>query len=269
MVHRIGLRAFSSLYRQVVVRATEGIDPSHLHGPTYYPRLLAADFGPWLLAGLPALALAVWWLARRRPEGGGLDARALLFVAVWALGWVALFSLSSSKLSWYVYPAYSGLSLLLARGLDEVVRRLAGWVRGRWVPLATAALALAVGAGLAARVETLAKRVDRELPVELPAHRLATLIEGLPRARVVRLPKAGLTPWDLYYLGPLMEKQRRLPEELLRPTTGLCRFLVAPAAQAPRKVEVADPGPQRVPLGFPDRGDAWLLDLDRCLPPWA
>jgi 4-amino-4-deoxy-L-arabinose transferase-like glycosyltransferase len=108
--------AFASFqYGDAIVRATRGVDPAHLHGPLFYPRMLIGDFGPWLLLAL-VCALVIF---RGSPSGDQRDAAFLLVFAVILVGG---FSLSASKLPWYIYPAYPALSLVIGYGAREVVR---------------------------------------------------------------------------------------------------------------------------------------------------
>jgi 4-amino-4-deoxy-L-arabinose transferase-like glycosyltransferase len=102
-------------YWDAVARATQGVDPAHLHGPTFYPRMLIGDFGPWLL-----LVLAAVFSIVRGGVGG--DRRDAAFLLVFAVVLIGEFSLSSSKLPWYIYPAYPALALVIGYGAREVVR---------------------------------------------------------------------------------------------------------------------------------------------------
>jgi 4-amino-4-deoxy-L-arabinose transferase-like glycosyltransferase len=108
--------AFASFqYGDAIVRATRGVDPAHLHGPTFYPRMLIGDFGPWLLL----VFVTAFVVLRRVPAGDRRDAAFLLVFAVILIG---VFSISASKLPWYIYPAYPALALVIGYGAREVVR---------------------------------------------------------------------------------------------------------------------------------------------------
>ncbi len=270
VLRRVGGSAARTLFDDVVVRATEGLDPSHLHGPSYYLRTLGTDFGLWWLAALPALALLAWaWVRGRRARGADLDLRGLAFVALWGAGWVAIFTLSSSKRAWYLYPAYPAFALLLGRGLDEVVRRSLGLLRVGRVPLAALVVAVAMAAGLAVRAQHMDEQLAAQRPPQVPARRLARAFAQLPHPWVLRRPKAGLAAWDLYYLGPFLgERRYRIPKAFRDPAAGTCRFLVQDTPWPPGSVE-AKPRPPAIALGFAQGDDAWILDLDHCLPPWV
>jgi len=108
-------------YGDLVVRATRGVDPAHLHGALFYPRTLSGDFGPWLLLVL----VTAFVVLRRRPVGDRRDAAFLVLFAAIIIGG---FSLSSSKLPWYLYPAYPELALVIGYGAREVVRALPSFV---------------------------------------------------------------------------------------------------------------------------------------------
>lgn len=258
-------KILSFLYRDVWVRVSESIDPTHVHGPAFYPLQLASDFGWWLLALVPALVA----LVRRPEEAGPADRKTgrdgLLLALLWAGVMLALLSLSRSKLPWYLYPAYPGVALVLARGTGEAVR----WAARVRVPARALAVVLAALAafGVWQRVERVRERLDDE-PRVVHAERYARVIAELPRAEVVIARRAPLRAWDLYYLAPLARRTNRLPEVVREPAPGLCRFLVRRDREPPAGV-VARPPVPALPLapGESDRS-LWLLDLDVCLPVW-
>lgn len=282
----------SRLYRDTVTRVTGSVDPTHVHGPLYYPRQLAADFGPWLLAALPALLVlrpvAGRGAARRNreeaaqtrdgldrdglPVGGDLDrdgpayaARldrdGLVFAGLWALALLAVLSLSTSKLPWYLYPAYPGLALALARGAAEAVRRT------RRVPVVAAVVVILLLAGLWQRLDAVRSRLEDE-PRPVKAQLYAEALVAIPRVRLVLDRHIGFRAWELYYLGPFGGRPWRIPPEVRTPSPGLCRFLLWRVRWAPGHV-VAESPVRAFPLDRVDeRRQVWLLDLDRCLPPW-
>lgn len=271
----------SRLYRDIVTRATESVDPSHIHGPLYYPRQLAADFGPWLLAALPALlvlrpggALAAGLRSgmdpaappgRLDPEdrvpARRLDRDGLAFAGLWALVLLAVLSLSVSKLPWYLYPAYPALCLVLARGAVEAVR----WARR--VPVAAAIVMALLLVGLGQRLDAVRTRLEEE-PRPVQARILAEALGGLPRVRLIVDREVTLRAWELFYLGPFGKRAWRIPPEVRAPSPGLCRFLVWRARWAPGHV-VAERPVRALPLGRGgEEEQVWLLDLDYCLPPW-
>ena len=106
------------LHEDVIVRATRGVDAGHLHNPTFYLESVFSDFGLWLIFILPAVVGVV----RRLRSFESQIAAGLLF---WSIGILGGFSLSVSKLPWYVYPAYPALALAIAYGAREVFSILA------------------------------------------------------------------------------------------------------------------------------------------------
>jgi 4-amino-4-deoxy-L-arabinose transferase-like glycosyltransferase len=84
--------------------------------------MLIGDFGPWLLL----VIVAVFVIARGGVSGDRRDAS---FLLVFATVLVGGFSLSASKLPWYIYPAYPALSLVIGYGARELVqaRRSVVW----------------------------------------------------------------------------------------------------------------------------------------------
>lgn len=104
-----------AVYADIVTRNLAGLDPGHLKGAWFYPRVLYDSFGAWLLA----LPLSVWAIfANRTPGPGGLLAR-LLFC--WTAVVLIATSLSVSKLTWYVYPSFAPLAILIVLGLRQGV----------------------------------------------------------------------------------------------------------------------------------------------------
>lgn len=267
-----GGRLRKVLYAELVERNTAGVDPGHLHGPLFYPSVLGADFGWWLLALVPALALiAGWRVGRAAPlepaaqEPAAGDRRSLAYLALWAALLVGIPSLSVSKLPWYIYPAYPALGLLCARGVVEAVRTVR--FRSRWL---AAALAVGVVLGAWQRIEAVRERTESE-PRIVRAHRYARVLADLPSFRLIIDARHPLPPWELYYLSPIGELRRNVPPEVERGIPGVCRFLVRGAPDAPRGVTVREPGFAVRPLSLGADGEpgAYLLDLDGCLPVWV
>jgi hypothetical protein len=271
-----GGRLGKVLYAELVTRNIAGVDPSHLHGPLFYPSVLGADFGLWLLALVPALAvLAGWRPALQAPSPAAADSpagataasqgdrRALAFVALWAALLLGIPALSASKLPWYIYPAYPALALLCARGTVELIRR-AGRRR-----LVAAALWALVAFGVWQRVEAVRGRTERKPRLEA-AHNYARALAVLPSFRLILDARHPLTPWELFYLDPLGERRRRLPPEVRSRIPEVCRFLVQGSPEAPPGVEVRQPGFAARPLSPrpPPEPTTYLLDLDGCLPVW-
>jgi 4-amino-4-deoxy-L-arabinose transferase-like glycosyltransferase len=263
-------RSLSKLYRDTVTRVTESIDPSHVHGPGFYPRQLAADFGSWLLAAVPAVLVMVPGAGRQAgrrglgdpaAESDRLDREGLAFAGLWALVLLAVLSLSVSKLPWYLYPAYPAISLVLARGTAEAVRRA-----GRAPVLAVVLVALVL-LGLWRRVEAVRSRLEEE-PRVVKAKLYAEAIAELPHARLIIDRRVKFRAWQMYYLAPLGERPWAVPADVRTPSPGVCRFLLWRVRWAPGHVEARHPV-RALPLDRIGEGSQpWLLDLDRCLPSW-
>ena len=270
----------SRLYRDTVTRATESIDPGHVHGPLYYPLELAADFGPWLLAALPALLVLLpggLRAAGRRAETasaegqdhlgredstrfGRLDRDGLAFVWIWVLVLLAVLTLSVSKLPWYLYPAYPALCLVLARGAVEAVRRT------RRAPLIAAIVAALLLVELGLRLGAVRSRlVEEPRPVKVKLY--AEAIAALPRTRLVVDRQVDLRAWEMFYLAPLGDRPWRLPPDLRTPSPGVCRFLLWRLRWAPGHVEASRPV-RALPVSGSSEREVWLLDLDHCMPLW-
>ncbi len=179
-----------NLLDDVFVRASSGLDPIHLHGPEYYLSRLSMDFGWWLLLLVPALVVAVG------PRGRGGDTTAR-FLFGWAALVVAGFSLSVSKLPWYVYPSYPAVSLLVAIGALHVMRSF------RW-RIHKVALILVLLLVTATHVVGVRRAVKADVDV-IDAHRFVQRLATLERAQLVVdemsiRPLGRLREWNRYYL---------------------------------------------------------------------
>jgi 4-amino-4-deoxy-L-arabinose transferase-like glycosyltransferase len=126
----------------VFARVASYVDPAHVQPWWYYLHFLARglpDSWGYLAAGGLALAWRAW---KGRAPGAAL-------VALWAAVPVLLFSLSTSKLGHYVFPAVPALAVIAGQAFALVVAVLRGAAaaaappeRARTVALAVAALAL-------------------------------------------------------------------------------------------------------------------------------
>jgi 4-amino-4-deoxy-L-arabinose transferase-like glycosyltransferase len=105
----------------LIARVQSAVDPAHLQPWNFYlaylGRIVAATW-PYLVLGLAALLAD----ARRRP--------AALLLALWLAVPIALFSLASSKLVHYAYPALPPLGIIGGQSFG-LVARLIGDVRRR------------------------------------------------------------------------------------------------------------------------------------------
>ncbi|HUY97009.1 MAG TPA: glycosyltransferase family 39 protein [Verrucomicrobiae bacterium] len=97
------------LLQNILDRVTGSVQQAPLP-PTFYLPLLAAGLGAW--APVVALAAAASWRrAWRDPDG------AERLALIWIVVTVVAFSVSRTKLDWYVLPAYPACALLLAAWL--------------------------------------------------------------------------------------------------------------------------------------------------------
>ncbi len=177
----------------------------------YFLPLLLCGLLPWTLL-LPAALVRAWSTGPVNPEGF----RPQRFLLCYALGVVAFFSASGSKLPSYIYPAFPPLAVLLTHALQQgpaLPRRL----------LTLGGLALSGVLGLAGLL-LLGRGLDRALGISLDMD--ADMIT----------PYAQLAPWLLIgsfavALGVialrLLPAQRRLLACLL---LGLSTLLAAQAS---------------------------------------
>jgi 4-amino-4-deoxy-L-arabinose transferase-like glycosyltransferase len=261
-LHHLAARPLlRQLRADLLVRATRGIDPGHLHGPAYHLVNVGADFGWWLLLALPALVAVVGRPRRLVDDGDETGARArrrtLLLAACWAATVLVLFSLPASKLPWYVFPAYPAVALLIAGGAAVLAPRLPRLVRA----FAATALAAALLMGLVASWS----RAGQAAP-PVPEQRLARAIEATGAYRLVVKRGARFDPEAAFYLQPLGTTVWRIPRRFWR-EDGACRFVLR---GSPWSAAAGGTGPRSLPVpGGPPGRSLWLIDVDRCLDPAA
>ena len=79
--------------------------------------VIAAGFAPWYI-----FMYGFRDLKRQVLKRGSQRANLIKFCAIWAVLWVGIFSLSSSKLSTYILPALPPLAILSAIGMEYMIR---------------------------------------------------------------------------------------------------------------------------------------------------
>lgn len=169
------------LFHQQYSRRVEGrLGKSHLQGPAFYPRNLAADYGPLLLLPVAAGAVA---LARRRHDADPTTTADGVSVTSWALVAPLLASTSASKLTWYAYLSHPGMALLIAVSAGSVVARFSSRRLASAVALGAVCLVLAL------RLPTADAWPDQPRH-RGPAGELWDLAQNDPAIRIV--PGAGL-----------------------------------------------------------------------------
>jgi len=153
---RYGGQLFEEMFtKNVVQRATVGVDPRHLEGPAYFLRSITESSEAFWLFG-PAMLLVVV------ASFAGDRRRECRLLAVFALGWVGAFTLSSSKMGHYVYPAFPFIAIAIA----ELVRAIASWLTARLgSPVARhVAATLIVGVVAATLTWRVARLVTHDIP---------------------------------------------------------------------------------------------------------
>lgn len=215
-------------------RAASGLDPSHLQPPSIYLAAALANFGPFAL--LAPLALAGMLIRDRRQPGDQASSTRRLRVTL--LLWIAvvflLFVVPSSRLAWYVFPAYPALAFATALTLDEARRWLAHFRAGPALFLLLLAL---LGA---ARVRALVRAWPVREPQSLAAlqHRLDAdpAARAYAEAGLVRSPEAvaSIAAWHRFYLRRFV----LLEERVLPAAAPACSFVVT-----------AEPGSWRAAVG--------------------
>ena len=179
---------------------------SHEHAKPFWFFMAIFPFGMllWTAFFFPAAAKSFRkaFKAVRAPRGDGGQGEAILFLTIWVIAVIGLFSLSTCKLVPYILPAYPAMALLMAhfvRGRSFMSRPV------RW-GAAILAILLLVGAGV---LMPLAMRQDT-----------LSMVDLVP---VIRVGQAGLILGGIFLLVSLF-KRRLVPF-----ATGFAMVLLFPA----------------------------------------
>jgi hypothetical protein len=127
----------SFFWDSLVKRYNGGLDQTHMHGAAFYLLNIMQSSKPFLLL-LPALlfcAVGVWRSGRRAACG---------LTALLIAGWIGIFSLGASKLTWYVYPVYPLIAVAVAALLVTVLWQAAARLLPRRLAPVAAGLGYAV-----------------------------------------------------------------------------------------------------------------------------
>jgi len=139
------------LIREVIVRQVSGrFGEKSNHPPYYYLTSLLANGGIWLIMALPAVA---GWLSRIRGATWKDRGVAMLprhrvtrIAWTWFVVTFTIFTVASTRHSRYLLPLYPALAILIAAGIDRMLRQAEKplWFSGT-VPVALTALILVAG----------------------------------------------------------------------------------------------------------------------------
>ena len=213
-------------------RASAGLDPQHLQPPAIYLRAALENFGWFAILAPLALAVRLASLRRETSAEALRQRRIQLTLLLWILVTAVLFMIPSSRLAWYIFPAYPALALATALLLDQT-RLVLGRGRGGW-----AAFLVLLSLLVAARTHALVEA----WPLREP-HSLAALQHHLDRnpsaraftERSLRLGKEEGHPvaaWHRHYLRRFVALDRReLPAD-----APSCSFVVTAEPEAWRSV---------------------------------
>jgi len=179
---------------------------SHEHAKPFWFFIAIFPFGMllWVAFFFPAAAKSFRkaFKAVRAPRGDGAQGEGILFLVIWVVAVIGLFSLSTCKLVPYILPAYPAMALLMAhfiRGRGLLERPV------RWVA-AILAILLLVCAGV---LMSVAMRQD-----------VLSMAELVP---AIRVGQAGLILGGVFLLVSLF-KRRLIPF-----ATGFAMVLLFPA----------------------------------------
>lgn len=180
------------------------VSPEHAKPFWFFMAIFPFGTLLWVAFFFPAAAKSFRkaFKAVRSPLGEGGQGDGILFLAIWVVAVIGLFSLSSCKLIPYILPAYPAMVLLMAHFVDglALTKRLVFW------GTAILAILLLVCAGIL-------------IPVVMRQNTLP-MAELLP---TIRMGQAGLILGGIFLLGSLF-KRRLIPF-----ATGFAIVLLFPA----------------------------------------
>lgn len=98
----------------VLLRSSSAIEGKY--APTFwFITVIKTQFRIWFIPLLPAIPWALWRILKSKKEA--------IFLAIWAVAIFSVFTVSKSKLIWYIIPIYPVLSLLVAAFTDSITPR--------------------------------------------------------------------------------------------------------------------------------------------------
>ena len=241
-VHDAGARA--QMWTQFVGRNTQAIDPTHLHPFTFYPSVVAEAFGVWLVA----LILPMLWRWLRTSETA-------LLLPLWSFFPIVVFSLSVSKLPWYLDPALPPLALLIGIAVFLGIARLGSR------PLRYALGAIVVGL-LAMRVVAAWNAINTT-PRRTDMHRLLIAYRSAERP-ILYVDTLASAPfryreWNYYYLNLAKNEWRTIPPAIDR---SRCSVVVTMQPERlVRRVDFAGTELRQLHKFDPREADLYMIDL--------
>jgi 4-amino-4-deoxy-L-arabinose transferase-like glycosyltransferase len=246
---RFGVSSFqSTLGATFVKRLTTGLDDRHLQGPLFYVREISAS-SPAFALSVPTIFFAIVLLCKRpapqhsmAPAGGlqsqqSRDGMSLLLTV--AAGWIALFSLSRSKLLHYSLPAFPAIAILIAALFAAAVEwaaaqagkfhrirhrsdpRVKQLIVGTWLVALGACVVTSCWLGMVVMPRQTKKylpaEIYRTLRPAIDANHARLVFAGLPAAPGAPRDPEALDSSDLFYLshmpGAIVADR---PEEFVR-----------------------------------------------------
>jgi 4-amino-4-deoxy-L-arabinose transferase-like glycosyltransferase len=101
------------LLYHVLLRSSSAIEGKY--APTFwFITVIKTQFRIWFIPFLPALMWSLYQVLKKRKE--------IIFLVIWALFIFIVFTISKSKLIWYIIPIYPVLSLLVAAFIGWAVK---------------------------------------------------------------------------------------------------------------------------------------------------
>jgi 4-amino-4-deoxy-L-arabinose transferase-like glycosyltransferase len=117
--HRFGSRYTAALRETTVHRISQGLSPHHVKAVTYYPIRISQSSFAFILF-VPALIYVLIRALRPGPRR-----KSFIFIALFAIGWFVLFSVSAREFLHYAFPVFPLIAISIAMMLVALVN----WVR--------------------------------------------------------------------------------------------------------------------------------------------
>jgi 4-amino-4-deoxy-L-arabinose transferase-like glycosyltransferase len=194
------------LQQNLVVRAVKTLDPAHSHGILFYGDVLRRDFGFWSLFLLPVLIILINSVKEKISEG--IEAEVVL--TAWTFFIIIGFSLSASKLHWYIFPAYPALAVILGYGFDITYKK----IRETGPVVIILLLVLMMGRDVYGSLRMSVRDTER-----IDLHRFLEKYEDLENPYLfveqkLKNDKSGFREWNYYYVSLFKNMTWGIPRRL-------------------------------------------------------
>ena len=105
----------ADFHRQVLMRFTNPIE-EHPGGFEFYFKVILNKFRPWVFLAIPAIPFFIYKAIRSK-------SKPVIFVLIWMLCSLGLWTIVKTKLHWYILPLYPALSICVAYAFAQIVKK--------------------------------------------------------------------------------------------------------------------------------------------------